>query len=169
MTDKTTEATLDETLEMAENEHILGENSTKIAEVEAQLADQKDKYLRLAAEFDNFRKRTARESLDLRATAGREILSALLPIADDFDRAAANGALSEGVQFIHQKFQNLLHQKGLRAMDSTGADFDPDNHEAIAEIPAANEEMKGKIIDTVEKGYTLNDVKIRVAKVVVGK
>ena len=144
-------------------------NSARVKDLEAQVADLKDKYLRQAAEFDNFKKRSAREAWDLRQTAGREILAAVLPVLDDFDRAAQHTTFSEGVQLIYNKLQTTLHQRGLKPMDSTGADFDPDQHEAITEIPAASEEMKGKVIDTVEKGYFLNDKIMRFAKVVVGK
>jgi molecular chaperone GrpE len=141
----------------------------KITDLETQVADLKDKFLRQAAEFQNYKTRAARESLEVRQTAGREILSVMIPILDDFDRAALHTNFSEGVQLIYQKLQTTLSQRGLRAMDSTGETFNPDHHEAIADIPAISDEMRGKIIDTTEKGYFLNDKLIRFAKVVVGK
>ncbi len=153
----------------AQNQPEADPSAARVAELEAQVKDLKDKMLRQAAEFDNFKKRSARESLDVRLTAGREILAAIIPILDDFDRAAAHGKLSDGVELIYNKLNATVQHRGLRAMDSTGADFDPDQHEAITEIPAPSEEMRGKVIDTVEKGYFLNDKIIRFAKVVVGK
>lgn len=143
-------------------------------ELEAQIADLKDKYIRLHAEFDNFKKRNVKERLELVKTASRDTLSALLPVLDDFDRAKQNAerntetAFSDGIQLVYNKLFNTLEQKGLKPMESTGQLFDPDLHAALTEIPAPTEEMKGKIIDTVERGYYLNDVLIRHAKVVVG-
>ena len=144
----------------------------KIGELTSELDESKDKYLRLFAEFDNYKKRSVKERFDLMKTAGQEIITSLLPVLDDFDRAkksAESGAeaFSEGVNLVYQKLFSTLEHKGLRAMESTGADFDPEFHEAIADIPAPNEELKGKVIDTVEKGYLLNDKIIRHAKVVV--
>lgn len=136
----------------------------------------KDKYLRLRAEFDNFRKRTLKEKLEDRKLAKKDIMSELLPILDDFDRAhkvAVDSrtveSVSEGMRLVYHKFVNTLIQQGLEVMESNEMDFDPELHEAIAEIPAPTEEMKGKVIDTVEKGYKLNGVIIRHPKVVVGK
>lgn len=138
--------------------------------------EQKDKYLRLFAEFDNYKKRNAKERIDLFKTAGQEIIRELLPILDDFQRAdkafeqdknADNYA--NGVKLIQEKLIKTLQGKGLKAIESVGKDFDVAQHEAIAEVPAANDKLKGKIIDEVESGYTLNDTIIRYAKVVVGK
>lgn len=142
--------------------------------VKAELDESKDKYLRLFAEFDNFKKRSVKERFDLMKTAAQETLTALLPILDDFDRAkksAETGAesFSEGVNLVYQKLFTTLEHKGLKAMESTGVDFDPEYHEAITDIPSPSEFMKGKVIDTIEKGYTLNDKIIRYAKVVVAK
>lgn len=142
--------------------------------IQAELEESKDKYLRLFAEFDNFKKRSVKERFELMKTAAQETLTALLPVLDDFDRAkksADNGneTFSEGVQLVYQKLYSILEHKGLKSMDSTGTDFDPEWHEAITDIPAPSEEMKGKVIDTVEKGYVLNDKIIRYAKVVVAK
>ncbi len=141
-----------------------------------ELEELKDKYLRLFAEFDNYKKRVMREKMDLLETAAKDTLSALLPVLDDFDRAKATAEqenskepFSEGVKLVYQKLTNTLKQLGLEAMETTGKDFDPDLHEAIAEMPAPSEEMKGKIIDTAEKGYKLKDHIIRHAKVVVGR
>ncbi len=148
----------------------------RIAELEQELGESKDKFLRLFAEFDNFKKRTAKERVDFRATAGIDTLQAFLPVMDDFDRAkkvAESGAdgetFSEGVALVYQKLKSVLTSKGITVMESTGETFDPELHEAITEIPAPSEEMKGKIIDTIEQGYYLNDKIIRYARVVVGK
>ncbi len=146
----------------------------EIETLKAELDESKDKYLRLFAEFDNFKKRSVKERFELMKTAAQETITSLLPILDDFDRAkksAESGAetFSEGVQLVYQKLYSTLEHKGLKSMESTGADFDPEWHEAITDIPAPSEEMKGKIIDTVEKGYVLSDKIIRYAKVVVAK
>jgi len=134
-----------------------------------------DKYLRLFAEFDNFKRRTQKERIELLQTAGKEVIMSLLPVLDDFDRAnkamehaADIDAVREGVSLIHTKLKNLLGQKGLREMESINTVFNTDHHEAITRIPAPSEEMKGKVVDELEKGYTLNDKVIRFAKVVVG-
>ncbi len=136
----------------------------------------KDKYLRLFAEFDNYKKRTIREKIELMNTAAQDTLAALLPVLDDFDRAKkiaddpnTGETLSEGVALVYNKLYSILKQKGLQPMESDGEDFDPELHEAVTEIPAPKPELKGKVVDTIEKGYTLNDRIIRHAKVVVGK
>lgn len=165
----------DESIKAALDEQ--GQNlATDEAGVAAQeLSELKDKYLRLQAEFDNFRKRTVKEKLEFMTTASRDTMMALLPVLDDFDRAkqtaedeSSTEQFSEGVNLVYQKLYKNLEQKGLRPMESTGEDFDPELHEAITEIPAPTEEMKGKVMDTVEKGYFLKDKIIRHAKVVVG-
>lgn len=145
-------------------------------ELQEKADELQDKYLRLFAEFDNYKKRTMKEKLDLMATAARDTMSALLPVLDDFDRAKSNAeladtseSLSEGVALVYQKLYNTLSIRGLAPMESTGEVFDPELHEAITEIPAPTEDMKGKVVDTIEKGYTLKDKIIRHAKVVVGK
>lgn len=144
--------------------------------LKAELQEMKDKYLRLVAEFENFRKRTARESLDLRQTAGKEVIVSLLEVLDDTDRAEKQlqaetdvTAAKEGVMLVFNKLRSIMQSRGLRPMQSIGQEFNPDIHEAVAEIPAPSEEMKGKIIDEVQKGYYLNDKIIRFAKVVVAK
>ncbi len=138
--------------------------------------EQKDKYLRLFAEFDNYKKRNAKERLELFKTAGQDIIRELLPIIDDFQRA--DKAFSQdknaenyvsGVKLIQEKLLKTLQNKGLQVIESIGKDFNVEQHEAIAEVPAPNNKQKGKIIDEVESGYTLNDTIIRYAKVVVGK
>lgn len=144
--------------------------------VRQELSELKDKYLRLMAEFDNFRKRTARQRNEERATAAIGTVNMLLPVADDFDRAKAiasndstDESFSSGVELVYQKFKRTLDALGLKAMVSTGEPFDAELHEAFTEIPAPSPEMVGKVMDTIEPGYFLNDKLIRHAKVVVGK
>jgi molecular chaperone GrpE len=151
------------------------EEVTETEKLQAELAESKDKYLRLYSEFDNFRRRTAREKLELTHTAGSEMMLALLPVLDDFERAAKSfeasqeQALKEGFTLIYHKLQRTLEQKGLKIMEvATGADFDTELHEAITQIPAPEPSLSGKIVDVVEKGYLLNDKVIRFAKVVIG-
>ncbi|MBR9919835.1 MAG: nucleotide exchange factor GrpE [Bacteroidetes bacterium] len=158
--------------EVQDNAQDTSETSDKDQEIQ----ELKDKYLRLYAEFDNYKKRTVKEKMDLMLTAAQDTMSALLPVLDDFDRAKKNAddesspeEFTEGVSMIYNKIYNVLKQKGLQPMDSTGEVFDPELHEAITEIPAPSDDMKGKIIDTVERGYRLNERIIRHAKVVVGK
>lgn len=157
------------------NEPVASENE-EIEKLKAEIQELKDKYLRHVAEFDNFRKRTAKERLELIQTAGKEVITALLPVVDDCDRAEKQlqnsndaEAIKEGVQLVFNKLRSTLQSKGLKPMQSVGEAFDADQHEAITEIPAPNEALKGKILDEVEKGYYLNDKIIRFAKVVVGK
>lgn len=154
-------------------------SSSEVNELEKMKKDYqelKDKYLRLYAEFDNYKKRTIREKVDLMNTAARDTMTALLPVLDDFDRAKkiaedenTSETFSEGVRLVYNKLYNVLEQKGLEPMESDGQPFDPELHEAFTEIPAPTEEMKGRVVDTIEKGYKLKDKIIRHAKVVVGK
>lgn len=151
------------------------EQEQKISALEQKVAEANDKYLRLYSEFDNFRKRTQKERIELLKTAGEETIKSLLPVIDDFERAIRNSekatdiaAIHEGVKLIHHKFQHILSQKGLEAIESTGKAFDTDLHEAITNIPAPSEDLKGKVVEEVEKGYLLNGKVIRFAKVVVG-
>lgn len=137
---------------------------------EEKFAQLNDKHLRLFAEFENFKKRTAKERMDLYKTAGESILTALLPVLDDFERSikANQKQEDEGVVLIYNKLRSILETKGLKAMeDPTGQELNTDYHEAITNIPAPSDDMKGKIIDVVEKGYFLNEKVIRYAKVVV--
>ena len=149
---------------------------SELAKVQAELAELNDKYIRMYSEFDNYKRRTVWERIDLLQSASREIVVALLPVVDDFDRAEkafeANKdleALKEGIKLIHHKLKSILTQNGLLAMDSIGKEFNVDFHEAITKIPVPGKEMKGKVIDEVEKGYLLKDKVIRFAKVVVGE
>lgn len=157
------------------NNDIKDEKEAKLADLEAKLAEANDKYLRLYSEFDNFRKRNAKEKVELIKTAGEEFFKAILPVIDDFERAMKASenatdiaAVSEGVNLIYNKFKNTLKQKGLEEMESTGKQFDADIMEAITSIPAPSEDLKGKVVDEIEKGYSLNGKVIRFAKVVTG-
>ncbi len=152
------------------------EQPSELEQVKAELAKQKDSFLRLAAEFDNYKKRNAKELRELLKTAGQDVIRDLLPVLDDYKRADKafeqdknTETYLQGLKLIQEKLNKLLHQKGLKEMDCLGKDFDVHFHEAIAEVPASTEEQKGKIIDVVEPGYTLNGNIIRYAKVVVGK
>lgn len=142
----------------------------------AEVSELKDKYLRLMAEFDNFRKRTARERIQERATAAQSTLRSILPVVDDFDRAKATvddpaneETFTTGVELVYNKFKRALESLGARQMVSTGETFDPELHEAFTEIPAPSPDLVGKVVDTIEPGYFLNDKLIRHAKVVIGK
>jgi molecular chaperone GrpE len=144
--------------------------------IEEQLAQEKDKFLRLFAEFENYKKRTTKERIDLFKTAGREVITALLPVLDDFDRAlpeikkSADADTLKGIELIQNKFKEVLKSKGLTEISvEAGSEFDSEVHDAITQIPAPEEKLKGKIIDTVEKGYILGDQIIRHPKVVVGQ
>ena len=137
--------------------------------LQSQVSELKDKHLRLLAEFDNYKKRTVRERLDLLSTASKDVILALLPVLDDFDRAKKSADFSEGMNLVYNRLNATLQSLGLKEMESNGQPFDPEWHDAITEIPSPTEDMKGKVIDTVEKGYLLNDKIIRHAKVVVGK
>jgi molecular chaperone GrpE len=146
------------------------------AELQIEIDELKDKYLRLYSEFDNYKRRTTKERIDLFKTAGQEVLSSMIPIIDDFDRTLKsfenieiNKAVKEGIQLVHNKMTGTLTQQGLKAFVSVGKDFDPDFHEAITKIPAPNKKARGKVVDEVEKGYMLHDKVIRFAKVVVGE
>ena len=138
----------------------------KFQELNEKLATLNDKYLRLYSEYENYRKRTNVEKADLLLNGSREMMKAILPVVDDFERALAATA-DEGVQLIYNKMMKILEQTGLKAMESKGEPFDENLHEAITRIPAAEEDQKGKVIDVVEKGYYLNDKVLRYAKVVV--
>jgi len=135
-----------------------------------------EKYMRQAAEFDNFRKRTAREKVEWMQTAGKDVIQSLLVVLDDMDRAEKQmdgtedpELIKQGIHLIFQKLRNILQVKGLKQMNTIGEEFNPDLHEAITEIPAPTPELKGKVVDELERGYYLNDKILRHAKVVVGK
>lgn len=139
------------------------------------LALANDKYLRLYAEFDNYKRRTTKERVELLQTAGKEVIVSMLPVIDDFERAVKAmenatdvNAVKEGVLLVQSKLKNILTQKGLKEMDAKGTAFDADIHEAITNIPAPTDDLKGKVVDELEKGYYLNDKVVRFAKVVVG-
>jgi molecular chaperone GrpE len=149
---------------------------SELDQLKADLADQKDKYLRLMAEFENFKRRTAKERVDLIQTAGKDVIVSLLDVMDDCDRAEKqlNGSddiavQKEGIQLVFNKIRTTLHAKGLKAMESIDQTFNVELHEAITEVPVPDASKKGKVIDEVTKGYYLNDKIIRFAKVVVGK
>ena len=151
-------------------------SSDDLAKLNAELGEMKDKYLRLYAEFDNYRKRTLREREEWIKTAAQDTIKAVLPTLDDFERAikaakaaGEEGAVLEGIVLIHEKMLRTMEQQGLKIMESDGQAFDPDLHEALTKIPAPNDALKGKVIETIEKGYYLKDKIIRYAKVVVGQ
>lgn len=150
--------------------------SIEIVELKKELDELRDKYVRLYADFDNHRKRTAKEKLEIIQLAGKDIIMELLPVMDDFERALKslppteeNKPVREGMNLIYQKLLGNLSAKGLKAMESIGKDFNVEMHEAITEIPTPSPDQAGKVIDEVEKGYYLNDKIIRFAKVIVGK
>lgn len=167
--EETTETTTEESAEEQKSEEPEEEN------FEAKYKEMNDKYLRLYSEFDNFRKRTAKEKIDLIQSGGEAVVKELLPVLDDFDRAIKSNettedptALKEGFSLISTKFKGALVKKGLEEMKTIGEVFDADLHEALTNIPAPSEDMKGKVVDELEKGYQLNGKIIRFAKVVIG-
>ena len=167
---------VDNTQEQEEPLSEMDQLKAQLAEAEAKVAELQDRYLRQAAEFDNYRKRTMKEKADLIKSAAEKVMVAELPIVDDMDRALDNmekgmdaDACIEGFKLIAQKFKNTLAQQGLEKIETDGQDFDTDYHEAIALIPAPTEELKGKILDCVQAGYKLGDKVIRHAKVAVGQ
>ena len=185
MSTKNTEEHTEEELNQQEEINSQGEESTEtvenegveadpMVELQQELGEWKNKYLRLHAEFDNFRKRTIKERSDLIKNAGSDVIAHILPVVDDFDRAVAANednadidAVKEGFVLIQHKLLGLLEQRGLKPMDAKGKDFDTDHHEAITQFPG-DEAMKNKVVDVVEKGYFLNESVLRFAKVVVG-
>ncbi|MFM1794782.1 MAG: hypothetical protein RL642_1167 [Bacteroidota bacterium] len=152
------------------------EAASELDLVKKELEEQKEKFIRLYADFDNFKRRNAKERVELIQTAGREVIQSLLEVMDDCDRAEKQmqksddvAQIKEGIQLVFAKLRNTMQAKGLKEMKTIGEEFNADFHEAITEIPVPDEHMKGKVVDEVEKGYTLNDKIIRFAKVVVGK
>ncbi|MDO5608821.1 MAG: nucleotide exchange factor GrpE [Capnocytophaga sp.] len=166
-----------ENTEITDNQpELQAEELSKEALLEEELGKEKDKFLRLFAEFENYKRRTAKERIDLFKTAGQDILSAMLPVMDDFDRAIGMISQSEdkemlkGVELINNKLISILKSKGLEQVEVAVSDaFDSEIHEAVTQIPAPSEDLKGKIIDVIEKGYKLGDKIIRYPKVVVGQ
>ncbi len=190
--ENSTQEELQETLQTDNNEEFDGQETAQQEELtplseEEKLAEelkkanetieeQKDKYLRLSAEFDNYRKRTIKEKAELILNGGEKSISSILPIIDDFERALKNmetasdvAAVREGVEIIYHKFMSTLNQNGVKIIETADKPLDTDFHEAVAVIPAPTEELKGKIIECIQTGYTLNDKVIRHAKVVVGE
>ncbi|HRP33097.1 MAG TPA: nucleotide exchange factor GrpE [Agriterribacter sp.] len=167
---------LNESAEMTVEANESVELTNELENLQNELAEQKEKYLRLYAEFDNFKRRNARERVELLQTAGKEVIVSLLDILDDCDRAElqiqesgqSGDAVQEGVFLIFNKFRSVLSSKGLKAMDCKGQDFNPDEHEAVSQIPVTDTNLKGKVIEEIVKGYYLSDKIIRFAKVVVG-
>ncbi len=175
-TENTDKEPIENEMENVINEVETAEELTVEAKLEEDLAKEKDKFLRLFAEFENFKKRTIKERIDLFKTANQEVLQAMLPVLDDFDRAMIQIAKSDdevllkGVELIHEKLKTTLIAKGLEQVDiRIGDAFNADFAEAITQIPAPSDELKGKIVDVVEKGYKLGDKIIRFPKVVIGQ
>lgn len=177
---------IDEASEEVATENVVAEENTELTaeeklhkeldEANEKIATLEDKYLRQAAEFDNYRKRTIKEKAELIKNGGERALESILPVLDDFERALSNMAKDEnaaeimtGVELIYNKFVGILKQNGLQKIETEGADFNTDFHEAIAMIPTPDENLKGKVLDCVQAGYTLNDKVIRHAKVAIGE
>ena len=163
----------EETAAKESTEEVLEED--ELTKITAELAEMKDKYLRLYSEFENFRKRTQKEKSELLVTASERVIVDLLSVVDDFERGMkANeevddiSVIKEGISLVYEKFAKLLKNKGVEPIDAAGNDFDTELHEAITQIPSPSEEMKGKVIDEVEKGYKLGEKVIRYSKVVIG-
>jgi len=185
LTDETTQPPATEAASTIEGEPLLAEdtavateddNTSALADAQTRIAEYDDRYKRLFAEFDNFRRRTAKERLDLIAGANTDLLRELLPVVDDMDRALAILAQSEaeetsfaqGIKLVHNKLHQTLQRKGLKTFAAKGQPFDPDRHEAITQIPAPTEDLKGCVVDEIETGYMLGERVLRFAKVVVG-
>ncbi|MEQ8927416.1 MAG: nucleotide exchange factor GrpE [Fulvivirga sp.] len=172
------EETVNEVNELEEEQKADSEEeSDELTKIKDELAESKDKYIRLYSEFENFRRRTAKEKLDLVQTANEDLMAALIPVLDDFERAEKSfekedvelKAIKEGIDLVHAKLKKVLEQKGLIPMKGDiGMDFDPDFHEAITQIPAPEKKLKGKVVDIIEKGYLLKEKVVRYAKVVTG-
>ncbi|MFK7900727.1 MAG: nucleotide exchange factor GrpE [Cyclobacteriaceae bacterium] len=166
------------TAETSETPQEEVQEEIKLSEEErltAELAEQKDKFLRLYSEFENFRRRTAKEKIDLIATASEKVILNLLPVLDDFERAQPSleaaedpKAIAEGMTLIQEKLKKTLENEGLKPIEAKGETFDAELHEGITQIPAPSEDMKGKVVDEIEKGYHLGEKVIRYAKVVIG-
>ncbi len=180
-TDQLTEEQLSQSLNTDENRSGMDGVDDMIAEdgdsrLQSELSEAKDKYLRLAAEFENYKRRTSRERIELIQTAGRDTIQSLLDVLDDSDRAAKNldatedvAQIKEGVMLVFNKLKTTLQAKGLKSMEAQSAEFDPELHEAITEIPVSDPAMSGKVVEVIIPGYYLNEKLIRHAKVIVGK
>jgi molecular chaperone GrpE len=162
--------------EKKDKAHKKSKVEEQLEKTEKELAELKDKHLRLQAEFDNYRKRTLKERMELLKTASESVLTNILPVIDDFERALQtleqvekDDHIKDGVKLIYNKFQEFLKQNGIKEIDTREKEFDTDLHEAVTTIPAPSEELKGKIVDVVQKGYYLNDKVIRFSKVVIGE
>ena len=176
------EAPVDETAKEAEEKEEVNSEETSeeekdpLEKAQEEIADLKDKWLRSVAEFENYRKRTLKERAELILNGGEKVITAILPIIDDMERAIENGAktddpevLREGLSLIHQKFMKTLEAQGVSKIETENADFDTDVHEAVAMVPGMGDDKKGKVIDCLQQGYKLNDKVIRHAKVAVGQ
>ena len=166
----------DENIAGTVNLHDSLNEESDFEELRIELQEQKDKFIRLYAEFDNFKRRNAKERVELIQTAGKEVIQSMLEVLDDCDRAEKQlqksediNQIKEGIQLVFNKLRNNLQSRGLKEMKSVGEAFNPDIHEAITEIPVQDKSMIGKVVDELEKGYSLNDKIIRFSKVVVGK
>lgn len=173
---KKTSSASKETKKKSDKDRLLKEMNSKLKESDEKVKEWHDKYLRLSAEFDNYRKRTLKEKIDLTRAAGEQIMLDLLPVVDDFERGIKNlnesqelNAVKEGMILIYNKFKNFLNQNGVKEIDAKEKEFDIDLHEAVTKIPAPNKELKGKVIDVIQKGYIQNEKVIRFSKVVIGE
>lgn len=170
--EQATESILENAMEDLDDYELLERDNEVLKQ---EVGETKDKYVRLFAEFDNYKKRTARERLDLIQTAGQDVIRDILPVLDDFDRALKTNIAedeaehNEGFVLIYQKLKRTLENQGIKSMEAKGQVFNTDLHEAITEIAAPTEDMVGKVVDVIEEGYYLNDKVIKYAKVVVGK
>lgn len=150
--------------------------SNEVEELKQKLADSNDRFIRMSAEFDNYKKRTLKEKMEIIKAGGETILCGILPVIDDFERAIKSmnqtediSAVKEGINLIYSKFKEFVAQKGIKEIDAQNIEFNTDFHEAVTKIPAPNESMKGKIVDVIQKGYLLNDKVIRYSQVVIGE
>lgn len=177
VSETTTDNIAETNAQPASEQEPLNDSQKKYSEEEYQLKvnELNDKYLRLYSEFDNFRKRTLKEKIDMSRTASEDVIKELLPVLDDFDRAMASmgttdkvEAVKEGVQLIHAKMKAIFTSKGLQEIKSVGENFNTDFHEAVTSIPSPTEDMKNKVVDEIQKGYTLHDKVIRFSKVIIG-
>ncbi|GGE21167.1 MULTISPECIES: nucleotide exchange factor GrpE [Sphingobacterium] len=162
--------------EMNNSEENVEQGSAATEELTNKLNESNDKYARLVAEFDNYKKRTAKEKIDLMQSAGKDVILKLLPVVDDFDRSlsfmkdvSSDDPMKQGIDLVYHKLKKTMEQLGVKEIEVLGQPFDPEFQEAITLIPAPSPDLKDKVIDVIEKGYTLNDTVIRFAKVVVGQ